>query len=172
MDPASMGPALIAGRVDAAPFAAWHETRLQMQARDQGKKLKRLDFADYGLDAYSLTMFARSDALQNNADAIKRFIRASHRAIRYTWQGGNVDEAAAAVVKANPVAEFTAVRGAAETGGRLANDADISSGKFAVGQMDPERVSRIRDLYVKFLSLKRSPAIEELFTNDFLPEKK
>lgn len=172
MDGASMGPALITGRVDAIPLASWHEKRLQMQAAAQNQKLKRFGYADYGVDTYSLTVFARDDSIEKNADTLRRFIRATIRAIKYTWQEGNAREGAQSVVKFNPVVDLEAAAGASETVAPLAINEEITSGRFAIGQFEPRRVDRSRDLFVKYLKLKRSPSGEELYTNALLPETK
>jgi NitT/TauT family transport system substrate-binding protein len=172
MDGGAMGPALITGRVDALPLSSWHEKRLQMQAASQGHKLKRFAYSDYGVDAYSLTIFARNETIEQNADALRRFIRASIRGIKYTWQDGHAREGAQAVLKFNPVAELEATAGASETVAPLAINKDITSGRFAIGQFDGKRIERSRDMFVTYLKLKRSPAAEELFTNALLPEVK
>ncbi|MGE3995779.1 MAG: ABC transporter substrate-binding protein [Variibacter sp.] len=172
MDGASMGPALITGRVDSIPLASWHEKRLQMQAAAQNKKLKRFAYSDYGLDTYSLSIFARDESIQKNDDALRRFIRVSLRAIKYTWQEGHAREGAQAVVKFNPVVDLEAAAGASETVAPLAINKDITSGRFALGQFDGPRVESSRDMFVKYLKLKRTPAASELFTNTMLPETK
>jgi NitT/TauT family transport system substrate-binding protein len=172
MDGGAMGPALITGRVDALPLSSWHEKRLQMQAATQGHKLKRFAYLDYGVDAYSLSIFARNENVEKDAEILKRFVRASIRGIKYTWQDGNVHEAAAAVMKHNPVAEKESTEGAVEACAPLAINKDITSGQFAIGQFDPKRIESSRDLFVTYLKLKRSPPKEELFTNALLPELK
>lgn len=172
MDGGAMGPALITGRVDALPLSSWHEKRLQMQAATQGHKLKRFAYLDYGVDAYSLSIFARSEVVDKDAETFKRFIRASIRGVKYTWQDGNAREAAQAVLKYNPVAEMESTIGAVEACAPLAINKDITSGNFAIGQFDPKRIESSRDMFVKFLKLKRSPPKEELFTNALLPELK
>jgi len=41
-----------------------------------------------------------------------------------------------------------------------------------VGQFEPTRVEKTRDLYTQYLELKRKVGLEEIYTNDLLPEKK
>lgn len=172
MDAASMAPSLITKRVDAAPQALWHEKRLSLQSAMQGVSLRPLPYSANGVDAYSLTLFARTDSIEKNPEPLRRFLRATVRAIEYTWQKSNSREGAEAVVKLNPIVELEGAVGAAEVAGALAIDEDIRRGRFAIGQADPVRVDRMRDMYVQFLNLKRSPARDEIFTNSLLPAVK
>jgi NitT/TauT family transport system substrate-binding protein len=172
MDAASMGPSLLAKRVDAAPQALWHEKRLNLQGGQLGVSVKPLPYSENGVDAYSLTFFARTDTIEKNPDLLKRFLRATVRSIEYTWAKPNAREGAQAVVKFNSIVDIDGATGASEVAAALAIDDEIKSGKYAIGQADPARVDRIRDMYVKFLSLKRSPSGDEIFTNALLPATK
>ena len=48
----------------------------------------------------------------------------------------------------------------------------MTSGKLAVGQFEPARLEKTRDTYTQYLELKRKVPLDELYTNDLLPEKK
>ena len=41
-----------------------------------------------------------------------------------------------------------------------------------MGQFDAGRLEKTRDTYTQYLELKRKVPLEELYTNDLLPEKK
>jgi NitT/TauT family transport system substrate-binding protein len=172
MDGAAMGPALITGRVDAAPFFANHEARLQKQAKQQGTSLKRISFADFGLDMYSLVIFAREESIAKDADLLRAFLRATARGMRYAFDPKNHEEGARILVKAHPEVDFDAAFGAAQVASRYAFTEEVASGKVAVGQFEPARVERSRDVYTEYLKLKRRVPADELVTNDLLPEKK
>ena len=66
----------------------------------------------------------------------------------------------------------TLTGGAAASPSRYAFTEEITSGKVALGQFEPARVNRSRDVYTEYLKLKRSVPPEELYTNDLLPERK
>ena len=66
----------------------------------------------------------------------------------------------------------TARSGAAQVATRFVYADEVTSGKVAVGQFEPARVEKTRDLYTQYLELKRKVALEEIYTNDLLPEKK
>ena len=43
---------------------------------------------------------------------------------------------------------------------------------MAVGQFEAARLEKTRDTYTQYLELKRKVPLEELYTNDLLPERK
>jgi len=172
MDGAAMGPALITGRVDGAPFFANHEARLQKQAKSQGITLRRISYADAGFDMYSLVIFAREDSIAKDAEPLRAFLRASVKGMKYAFAKEHLEEGARILVKYNPEVDYDAALGAATVASRYAMTEEVTSGKVAVGQFEPARVDKSRDVYTEYMQLKRRVAGPELYTNDLLPEKK
>jgi len=172
MDGAAMGPALITGRVDGAPFFANHEARLQKQAKAQGQSLKRISYADAGFDMYSLVMFAREETIAKDPDGLRAFLRATVKGMKYAFAPEHLEEGARAVVKANPEVDLDAAVGASSVASRYAFTEEVTSGKVAIGQFEPARVERSRDIYSEFFQLKRKVTTDEVVTNDLLPERK
>jgi NitT/TauT family transport system substrate-binding protein len=172
MDGAAMGPALITGRVDGAPFFANHEARLQKQARTQGISLKRISYADAGFDMYSLVVFAREDTIQKEPEPLRAFLKASVRGMKYAFAKENLEEGARILLKYNPEVDFDAAVGAAAVASRYALTEEITRGTVAIGQFEPARVDRSRDIYTEYMQLKRRVPGPELYTNDLLPERK
>jgi NitT/TauT family transport system substrate-binding protein len=172
MDGAAMGPALITGRVDGAPFFANHEARLQKQAKTQGITLKRVSYADAGFDMYSLVIFAREDTIARDPEPLRAFLRASVKGLRHAFAKENLEEGARILLKYNPEVDFDAALGAATVASRYAMTEEITSGKVAVGQFEPARVDKSRDIYTEYMQLKRRVPGDELFTNELLPERK
>jgi len=172
MDGAAMGPALITGRVDGAPFFANHEARLQKQAKTQGVTLKRISYADAGFDMYSLVIFAREDSIAKEPEPLKAFLRASVKGIKHAFAKENWEEGAKILLKYNPEVDYDAALGAATVASRYALTEEVTSGKVAVGQFEPARVDKSRDVYTEYMKLKRRVPGAELYTNDLLPERK
>jgi NitT/TauT family transport system substrate-binding protein len=172
MDGAAMGPALITGRVDGAPFFANHEARLQKQAKSQGITLKRISYADAGFDMYSLVVFTREEAIAKDAEPLRAFLRATVRGMKHAFARENLEEGARALLKSNPEVDFDAALGAATVAARYSFTEEVTSGKVAVGQFEPDRVDRSRDVYTEYMQLKRRVPGTELYTNDLLPERK
>ena len=172
MDGAAMGPALITGRVDGAPFFANHEARLQKQAKSQGITLKRISYADAGFDMYSLVIFAREDSIAKEPAPLRAFLRASVKGIKHAFAKENWEEGAKILLKYNPEVDFDAAAGAAAVASRYAITEEVTSGKVAVAQFEPARVDKSRDVYTEYMKLKRQVPGAELYTNDLLPERK
>ena len=172
MDGAAMGPALITGRVDGAPFFANHEARLQKQAKSQGITLKRISYADAGFDMYSLVIFAREDSIAKEPEPLQAFLRASVKGLRHAFAKENWEEGAKILLKYNPEVDFDAAAGAAAVASRYAMTEEVTSGKVAIGQFEPARVDKSRDVYTEYMKLKRRVPGAELYTNDLLPERK
>lgn len=172
MDGAAMGPALITGRVDGAPFFANHEARLQKQAKAQGITLKRISYADSGFDMYSLVIFAREDTIAKEPEPLRGFLRATVKGIKYAFAKEHLEEGARILLKYHPEVDFDAALGAAAVASRYALTEEITSGKVAVGQFEPARVDRSRDVYTEYMQLKRRVPGDELYTNDLLSERK
>ncbi len=172
MDGAAMGPALITGRVDGAPFFANHEARLQKQAKAQGITLKRISYADAGFDMYSLVIFAREDTIAKEPEPLRAFLRASVKGMKYAFAKENLEEGAKILLKYNPEVDLDAAAGAAAVASRYAMTEEVTSGKVAVGQFEPARVDKSCDVYTEYMQLKRRVPGAELYTNDLLPERK
>ena len=172
MDGAAMGPALITGRVDGAPFFANHEARLQKQAKAQGITLKRIAYADSGFDMYSLVIFAREDTIAKDPEVLRGFLRGSVRGLRHAFARENLEEGARILLKYNPEVDFDAALGAATVASTYAITEEVRSGKVAVGQFESWRVDKSRDVYTEYMQLKRRVPGPDLYTNDLLPERK
>ena len=172
MDGAAMGPALITGRVDGAPFFANHEARLQKQAKTQGITLTRIAYADVGFDMYSLVIFAREDMIARDPEPLRAFLRGTVRGLRHAFAAENLDEGARILVEYNPEVDLDAAAGAAAVASRYAMTEEVTNGKVAIGQFEPWRVDKSRDVYTEYMQLKRRVPGPELYTNDLLPERK
>lgn len=172
MDGAAMGPALITGRVDGAPFFANHEARLQKQAKSQSVTLKRIAYADSGFDMYSLVIFAREDTIAKDADLLRAFLRGTVRGVKHAFAKENHAEGARILLKFHPEVDLDAALGAAAVASTYTLTDEVTSGKVAIGQFEPARVDRSRDVYTEYMQLKKRVAGADLYTNDLLPEKK
>lgn len=172
MDGAAMGPALITGRVDGAPFFANHEARLQKQAKTQGISLKRIAYADSGFDMYSLVILAREDSIVKDPEPLRAFLRGTVKGLRYAFAKDHLEEGARILLKYNPEVDFDAALGAATVASSYSMTEEVTGGKVAIGQFEPARVDKSRDVYTEYMQLKRRVPSADLYTNDLLPERK
>ena len=173
MDAASMPPALIRATVDAVPFFVVHEARIRKIAKQQNVDLRLLTaWADLGLDLSSTSLVAREDSITKDADGFKAFLRATIKGADYAFRDKHYDEGVGYVVKHHPEVDPDGALGAAQVATRFVYAEEVVAGKAAVGQFDAARLEKTRDTYTQYLELKRKVPLEELYTNDLLPEKK
>jgi NitT/TauT family transport system substrate-binding protein len=92
VDPTAMAPMLIAGKVDGAVFYETHHYYINKQAEREGKKIVPLRFSDYGFKINSWVIFATEQTLKEKPDLMRRFLRASQKAIQ--WANTNREEVA------------------------------------------------------------------------------
>lgn len=171
MDGGAMGPALIQGQVDSAPFLAVHDTRLTMLGEQAGKEVGHFAFADYGVDFSALSFVARDSSIADDAErsAMSGFLEATARGMEDVFVDGNYDVAADAVMESNPELDRAAVVGAMETAARFAITDEITSGKLAIGEFSEARVENTVAQYRGLLDITADVAMDDLYTNELLP---
>ncbi len=100
VDAASMGPLLISGQIDAAPFYASHYYFINKQAKKVGKEIRVLPFSDVGFSIYSNAVHASEKMIKDRPEMLRAFVAATLEA----WHGAQKDPEAAckATVKMNP----------------------------------------------------------------------
>jgi NitT/TauT family transport system substrate-binding protein len=173
MDAASMPPSLIRGVTDAVPFFVVHEARIRKIAKQQNVDLRLLSaWADLGFDLSSTSLVAREDTIAKDPDGLKAFLRATLKGAAYAFRDKHYDEGVGYLLKHHPEVDSDGALGAAQVATRFVYAEEVTSGKVAVGQFEPARLEKTRDTYTQYLELKRKVALEELYTNDLLPERK
>jgi NitT/TauT family transport system substrate-binding protein len=173
MDAASMPPSLIRGVTDAVPFFVVHEARIRKIAKQQNVDLRLLSaWADLGFDLSSTSLVAREETIAKDPDGLKAFLRATLKGADYAFRAKHYDEGVGYLVKHHPEVDADGALGAAQVATRFVFAEEVTTGKVAVGQFEPARLEKTRDTYTQYLELKRKVALEELYTNDLLPERK
>jgi len=173
MDAASMPPALINKVTDAVPFFVVHEARIRKVAKQQNADIRVLTaWADLGFDLSSTSLIAREDSIAKDADGLKAFLRATLKGADYAFRQKHFDEGVGYVLKHHPEVDADGALGAAQVAARFVYAEEVTAGKMAVGQFEPARLEKTRDTYTQYLELKRKVPVEELYTNDLLPERK
>jgi NitT/TauT family transport system substrate-binding protein len=173
MDAASMPPSLIRGVTDAVPFFVVHEARIRKIAKQQNVDLRLLSaWADLGFDLSSTSLVAREETIAKDPDGLKAFLRATLKGADYAFRNKHYDEGVGYLVKHHPEVDTDGALGAAQVATRFVYAEEVTSGKVAVGQFEAPRLEKTRDTYTQYLELKRKVALEELYTNDLLPDRK
>jgi NitT/TauT family transport system substrate-binding protein len=100
VEPASLAALLATGKVDA--MTNWSNSAPVTEAtlKAAGKEMVLLPWADFGLEGYSLSMFASDKMIKERPEVVARFVKAYEKAIRYSL--ANPDAAARALQAAVP----------------------------------------------------------------------
>lgn len=92
MEASALLPAMLAGSIDAMPgFATVFDLR-NNQAKEQGKPLHSMPMAKFGMKVYGECQFTTVANIQQNADLLKRYVRATQKSLR--WSKDNPAETA------------------------------------------------------------------------------
>lgn len=171
MDAGAMGPAMIQGQVDAAPFLAVHETRLKLLAEEAGETTNHFAFSDFGVDFSALSFVARDASVADpeESDAIRRFLGATYDSMNEVFVNGEYDLAADAVMAGNPELNREAVVGAMKTAGEYAITDEVEAGELSIGEFSEDRVANTVEQYITLLEIEGDVVVEDLYTNELLP---
>jgi len=136
-DPGTLGPLLMTGQSDA--IIAWltDVSRYTGQAKDAGKEIVILPWADAGLELYSASLVASDKFLTERPDVAKRFVAAFKKSLEFAQE--NPDKAAAAVAAMVPELSAEDVKGSWLDASKLAFN-DVTE-KFGLGTFDADRLA-------------------------------
>jgi NitT/TauT family transport system substrate-binding protein len=109
MEPGSLAPTLIAGKIDGATLFALNWYYQNKAAEKQGKKIKIIPFTDAGFSIYAYCLHANEAYVAKNPDVTRRFVAAYLKS--YKWASENIQEAAALHKKRNPELELDDIEG-------------------------------------------------------------
>ena len=159
-------PSLLAGRVDAILIFYTEKPTLDAAAQRVGKKPLYLLFADHGMATYGNGLMVSGDTLKNKPDVVKRFLAATYKGI--AWSVENPQEAVDIFIKHNPAISPDLARKHFD----IAVDSLLSANalKEGIGHMTTKRMAFTNDLITKHMKLPKKTAVEDVFTNEFLPK--
>ena len=164
MEAASQEPSLFAERVDAiVTYRTRNPTVLKM-AKKLNKPVGFLNYSDFGVNLYSNGIIAHEDTLKGEANRTRRFVVASLEAFK--WSVEHPEEAVGAFIEKNPSVSRDLARGHWEIGVDVAVTKETA--RTGLGFMLREKVQSTIDTMAKYSKLKRKPAPEEIYTNEFV----
>lgn len=161
-------PMLMQGKVDAIVgfgYSAW--VALQSNGY-KPEDISIMYMRDYGLELFGNALLANPQYLQDNPEVVRKFVRASIKG--FMDVAANPGDAVAAVLRRNPVTTQ-----AAETMrlGLFMNDNFLTAEVKAqgVGHVDPARLARSIVQIGESFKFTRTPKVEDLYTDAYLPPK-
>ena len=165
LEPAIIGASLFSGKVDAIAHYLTLLPAARGQAKKAGKPIQSMAFADYGLSVYSNGLIAHEDTIRDRAALARAFVRASLEAVK--WSVENPEGAMTVFLKRFPTRNPTVQRGTFDV------SVDVllteNTKRTGIGFMLRDKMQRTIDLMLRFRKgLKRRPAPEEVYTNEFV----
>jgi NitT/TauT family transport system substrate-binding protein len=161
IDPAALVGTLLEKKVHAILAGADFQS---VQMRDRGFKIHDIFYRDVGVPTVGLSIIARDDKLQANADLYRRFVSASLKG----WDAArkNPDAASQAVV------EQFAAGNKSQIFKQLQVDLLLvcAKGSKALGLPPDENWKITYDLMTKYLGFPTDKPITDYYTADFVPK--
>jgi NitT/TauT family transport system substrate-binding protein len=136
-DPGALGPLWMTGQTDV--IIAWlpDVSRYAGQAKEAGKDLVIIPWADAGLELYSVAVIANDTFLKDRPDVAKRFVAAFKKSLEYAQ--ANPDAAGAAVAALVPELSAEDVKGSWLDASKLAFNPVTE--ELGLGTFDADRLA-------------------------------
>ncbi len=159
-------PSLLAGRVDAILIFYTEKPTVDAASKKVGKKPLYMLFADHGMATYGNGLMVSENTLKNKPDLVKRFLAATYKGV--AWSVENPQEAVDIFIKHNPAISPDLARKHFD----IAVDSLLSKNalKEGIGHMTKPRMVFTNDLITKHMKLPKMTAVEDVYTNEFLPK--
>ena len=148
------------GYVNTIRFSA------KLSGMNPDEDIRFISYGDYGMDLYSNGIIVPKAMAAENPDMVKGLVWAINQGIKDTLS--DLDEAIASVAKREPL-----INKAVEKERLIAtlqdemNNPEIANG--GLGNVDPARFEKAIDLVVEANALPRTPSIDEIYSDAFLP---
>lgn len=135
-DPGALNPMLVTGQTDAVISWITDVTRYTQQAKDAGREMIVLPWAEAGLVMYSGSIVASNKFLEERPDVARRFIAALLKSVEYMRE--NPEDAAKAVTDAVPEMDHATAMGSLNDAlGLIFNEVTERDG---LGALEPGRL--------------------------------
>ncbi len=130
------------------------------------KDIRYIKYGDYGMDLYSNAIIVPKKLVKDNPAAVKGLIAAINHGLEDSLK--DPDAAIAAVAKREPLIKASVERERLDaTLKDEMNSPEIA--KLGLGNADKARLKRSIDILVDAQSLPRTPSVDEIYTDAFMP---
>lgn len=162
MDPTVVDAALLTGKADAVEcWRGSNKSLLAARARSTGLSLDWLEYRQFGADVYGNGFVASQDFIRQRPQVLRSFLAAT--AVGYQLASRNPSGAAAVIHERSPEADPAVLEEQVRDIVTLLPPGDPVPN---IGRIDPARIQRTRDFYVRALGLSEAPAAQDLYTNN------
>ncbi|SEA32920.1 ABC transporter substrate-binding protein [Rubrimonas cliftonensis] len=137
-----------------------------LSGMDPDKEIRFINYGDYGMDLYSNALIVSKRLAEEHPEQVRGVVAAIDRGIRDTL--ADPDAAIDAVARREALIDkrVEKLRLMATLSDEMGHP-EIA--EFGLGMPDPERLKKAIDIVVKANGLSRTPALDEVFTDAFLP---
>lgn len=137
-----------------------------LSGMDPDKEIRFINFGDYGMDLYSNCLIVSRRVATEQPEAVRGVIAAINRGLADTL--ADLDAAVESVARREPLInrEVEKARLIATLEDEMGHPEIATVG---LGQIDRDRFAKSIEIVVKANGLSRTPAVEEVFTDAFLP---
>ncbi|MBI2201881.1 MAG: ABC transporter substrate-binding protein [Armatimonadetes bacterium] len=158
-------PAFLEGRIDI--MSGFYDSLYQVvrfQAEKRGKRLTSVWAKDWKLDTVGSMTVAREKTLREQPDLVRRFLRASKRALDATR--ADPPQALAAVLKHNPELNPDITQGQLQAFLELMPDPEVRTEK--TGCALETKVQRTAEIFRQAMGVTEPVSAAQVFTNEFM----
>jgi NitT/TauT family transport system substrate-binding protein len=158
-------PTFLEGRIDliSGLYDAVYQA-VRLRAEKRGRALTAVWTKDWGLDTLGTLVVAREQTLRERPDLVRRFLRASKRALDATR--ADPAQAMTAILKHNQELERDIIQAQLHAFLELLVDPELGPGR--IGCAAEKRLQRSVDLYREALGIGEPMPPEQAFTNEFM----
>ena len=123
-------------------------------------------YANYGMATYGNGILVSAKTLKEKPELVKRFLAATYKGI--AWSVENPQKAVDIFIKHNPAISPDLARAHFD----IAVDSLLSAHamKAGIGHMTRDRMVFTNDLITTHMKLPKKTAVEDVYSNDFLPK--
>lgn len=163
MNPGQKFSMLGAGKVDSVVLFSSSQPMVSRATAPIGG-FNVIAFADYGLDLYGNGIGATDNYISKNPEVIRRFWRASVKGLKFARQ--HPDQAIDILLKHLPALNRKTNR--EKWGMAIQLIFTKAAQKYGLGFMTKEKMSKTRDMAARMHKIDNPPALEDIFTNEFV----
>lgn len=165
MDVPLREPMLVRGDVDAVSGFYYTVIINLLNLNVSEKDIKVFKYSDY-LPLVGNGIVVNEDFMRKNPDAVKKFLRAVIRGIKYSIR--NVDEAIDILLQRDPTLNKDVEKRRLLMALEIINVEGITD-KYGIGYVDPSVLEKNIDLIVKYFGLERRPSLSDIADFSYLP---
>jgi NitT/TauT family transport system substrate-binding protein len=149
------------GYVNTIRFSA------MLSGMDPDKEIRFISYGDFGMDLYSNALIVSRELVNEHPEKVRGIVSAIDRGVRDTL--ADPDAAIEAVARREGLInkDVEKLRLMATLSDEMGHP---EVAEYGLGMPDPERLKESIDIVVKANGLERTPSVDEIFTDAFLPE--